>query len=327
MPQYYSGEGVGLLSSLWLCSVASIDRMSSERHTIGFFTYKYDVLFQTTRVSSQSDIEWYQTQLSWACESLNSWIQHVVLHYFGVSEYKIIISPLWHPNWQTPRREQLRISVLSSQCWRNLSGGISIPCCFKKTSRFLGDIAERVMAPWVNKCKSEFPLFYSLVHPIHDGWAKHELRDWYYRAQSQNYSTHTLLHYCPQRNHAGGAKSKSKLKERKETKTKEFQYTFKNTKENYISFLTTILVKNGEEKYNVTEKMTYGIKVQLPGVKYSPRSHYRPDFWPCLKERRHCWHWYLRWIPRSCCWHSWWIATKDECLCQHGGHREVLEQG
>ncbi|KAJ7888204.1 hypothetical protein B0H13DRAFT_2342055 [Mycena leptocephala] len=64
-----------------------------------------------------------------------------------------------------------------------------------------------------------------------------------------------------------GAKSKAKPKEKKETKTKEFHHTFESTKENYLSLLKTILAKHGEEKYNVTEKLTYGIKVQLPHVK------------------------------------------------------------
>ncbi|KAJ6451030.1 hypothetical protein C8R45DRAFT_848637, partial [Mycena sanguinolenta] len=35
---------------------------------------------------------------------------------------------------------------------------------------------------------------------------------------------------------------------------------------NYVEFLAAILAKHGEEKYNVTEKMTYNIKVQLPSV-------------------------------------------------------------
>jgi hypothetical protein len=92
-------------------------------------------------------------------------------------------------------------------------------------------------------------------------------------------TAHLLFHtVVPNKTIAGGAKSKSKPKEKKDTKTKEFPHTFENTKENYISFLTTILVKHGEEKYNMTEKMTYGIKVQLPGVKCSPCSHYCPDF-------------------------------------------------
>ncbi|KAJ7729561.1 hypothetical protein B0H16DRAFT_1330360, partial [Mycena metata] len=37
--------------------------------------------------------------------------------------------------------------------------------------------------------------------------------------------------------------------------------------ENYLALLKAILLKHGEEKYNITEKMTYRIKVQLPSVK------------------------------------------------------------
>ncbi|KAJ7355940.1 hypothetical protein DFH08DRAFT_803871 [Mycena albidolilacea] len=65
---------------------------------------------------------------------------------------------------------------------------------------------------------------------------------------------------------ATGAKSKPKQKEKKETKTKEFPHTFQATVENYHELLKTILVKHGEEKYS-TDKMSYGMKVQLAGVK------------------------------------------------------------
>ncbi|KAJ7152801.1 hypothetical protein C8R46DRAFT_1042435 [Mycena filopes] len=64
-----------------------------------------------------------------------------------------------------------------------------------------------------------------------------------------------------------GAKSKAKPKEKKDTKTKEFSHTFEDSQDNYLALLKTILLKHGEEKYNITEKMTYGMKVQLPGVK------------------------------------------------------------
>ncbi|KAJ7692826.1 hypothetical protein B0H16DRAFT_1398800 [Mycena metata] len=75
---------------------------------------------------------------------------------------------------------------------------------------------------------------------------------------------HTII---PGKVTVNGAKSKVKPKEKKETKTKEFSHTFEKSKENYLTLLKTILLKHGEEKYNVTEKMTYGIKVQLPSVK------------------------------------------------------------
>lgn len=64
-----------------------------------------------------------------------------------------------------------------------------------------------------------------------------------------------------------GAKSKSKPKDQKETKTKEFTYRFESTADNYLALLKTILTKHGEEKYNITAKMVYSMKVQLPGTK------------------------------------------------------------
>lgn len=66
-----------------------------------------------------------------------------------------------------------------------------------------------------------------------------------------------------------GAKSKNKTKQKKETKAKEFSHSFESGLENYLQLLKTILAKHGEEKYNVTDRMTYGIKVQLPSVKYT----------------------------------------------------------
>ncbi|KAJ6469311.1 hypothetical protein C8R45DRAFT_837281, partial [Mycena sanguinolenta] len=75
---------------------------------------------------------------------------------------------------------------------------------------------------------------------------------------------HTII---PGKTTGNGAKSKSKPKEKKDTKTKEFSHSFGGSQENYIAFLKAILAKHGEEKYNITEKMTYSIKVQLPSVK------------------------------------------------------------
>ncbi|KAJ6542873.1 hypothetical protein B0H19DRAFT_1268078 [Mycena capillaripes] len=77
--------------------------------------------------------------------------------------------------------------------------------------------------------------------------------------------THHII--VPGSSTSTGAKSKAKPKEKKETKTKEFSHTFQATHENYLQLLKAILLKHGEEKYNVTEKMTYGIKIQLSGVK------------------------------------------------------------
>ncbi|KAJ7813363.1 hypothetical protein B0H14DRAFT_2262790, partial [Mycena olivaceomarginata] len=56
-------------------------------------------------------------------------------------------------------------------------------------------------------------------------------------------------------------------KTKKETKTKEFTYTFEASLSNYLDFLKLILVKHGEEHYNITAKMLYSMKVQLAGIK------------------------------------------------------------
>jgi hypothetical protein len=83
-------------------------------------------------------------------------------------------------------------------------------------------------------------------------------------------TAHVLFHtIVPGKTTANGAKSKSKPKEKKDTKAKDFQHSFKGTLENYITLLATILAKHGEEKYNVMEKMIFGIKVQLPSVEYN----------------------------------------------------------
>jgi hypothetical protein len=65
------------------------------------------------------------------------------------------------------------------------------------------------------------------------------------------------------------AKSKAgKPKDKKEVKTKEFSHhKFEPSEDNYLTLLKTILAKHGEEQYNITPKMVYTIKVQLPGVK------------------------------------------------------------
>jgi hypothetical protein len=66
---------------------------------------------------------------------------------------------------------------------------------------------------------------------------------------------------------SGGAKSKTKPKTKKETETKEFTYTFEASLSNYLDFLKLILAKHGEERYNITAKMLYSMKVQLAGIK------------------------------------------------------------
>jgi hypothetical protein len=58
--------------------------------------------------------------------------------------------------------------------------------------------------------------------------------------------------------------AKGKPKEKKETKTKELTFVFMATMENYIDLLKAILTKHGEEKYNITERKRYGIKVLVP---------------------------------------------------------------
>ena len=55
--------------------------------------------------------------------------------------------------------------------------------------------------------------------------------------------------------------SKAKAKDKKETKTKEFVHKFRATPESYLLLLTTILSKHGQDKYKVTERRRYGIKV------------------------------------------------------------------
>lgn len=85
---------------------------------------------------------------------------------------------------------------------------------------------------------------------------------------SAKISAHVTHHsIVPGLGAASGAKAKSKPKEKKETKTKEFMHVFEATEANYLALLKTILAKHGEDKYNITEKMTYSIKVQLPSVK------------------------------------------------------------
>ncbi|KAJ7355887.1 hypothetical protein DFH08DRAFT_803820 [Mycena albidolilacea] len=79
----------------------------------------------------------------------------------------------------------------------------------------------------------------------------------------------TVTHYTlvPVPGASGGAKSKTKPKTKKETKTKEFTYTFEASLSNYLDFLKLILEKHGEERYNITAKMLYSMKVQLAGIK------------------------------------------------------------
>ncbi|KAF8189594.1 hypothetical protein K438DRAFT_1552338, partial [Mycena galopus ATCC 62051] len=59
----------------------------------------------------------------------------------------------------------------------------------------------------------------------------------------------------------------AKPKFKKDVKTKEFSHTFEGTEDNYLTLLKTILSKHGEAQYNFTKKMTYCIKVQMPGRK------------------------------------------------------------
>ncbi|KAJ7889319.1 hypothetical protein B0H14DRAFT_3711057 [Mycena olivaceomarginata] len=66
---------------------------------------------------------------------------------------------------------------------------------------------------------------------------------------------------------SGGAKSKTKPKTKKETQTKDFTYTFEASLSKYLDFLKLILENHGEERYNITVKMLYSMKVQLAGIK------------------------------------------------------------
>ncbi|KAJ7501190.1 hypothetical protein B0H11DRAFT_1713897 [Mycena galericulata] len=78
-----------------------------------------------------------------------------------------------------------------------------------------------------------------------------------------------VTHHTVVPGHAAGlgAKSKTKPKDKKETKTKEFSHKFEASEDNHLELLRTILVKHGESQYNITAKMVYTIKVQLPGSK------------------------------------------------------------
>ena len=58
--------------------------------------------------------------------------------------------------------------------------------------------------------------------------------------------------------------AKGKPREKKEQKTKELKHSFTATPENYIDFLTAILAKHGEEKYNVTSKKRFSFKALCP---------------------------------------------------------------
>jgi len=54
---------------------------------------------------------------------------------------------------------------------------------------------------------------------------------------------------------------KAKPKDKKETKTKEFMHKFRATSESYLALLTAILSKHGQEKYKVSERRRFGIKI------------------------------------------------------------------
>ncbi|KAJ6517589.1 hypothetical protein DFH09DRAFT_1429056, partial [Mycena vulgaris] len=56
-------------------------------------------------------------------------------------------------------------------------------------------------------------------------------------------------------------------KDKKDIKTKEFLYCFEASADNYLELLKTLLLRHGEEKYNISMKMVYSMKVQLPGTK------------------------------------------------------------
>ncbi|KAF8237242.1 hypothetical protein L208DRAFT_1248422 [Tricholoma matsutake] len=57
------------------------------------------------------------------------------------------------------------------------------------------------------------------------------------------------------------AGKKAKPKDKKETKTKEFMHKFCATSESCLSLLTAILSKHGQEKYKVSKRQRFGIKI------------------------------------------------------------------
>jgi hypothetical protein len=61
--------------------------------------------------------------------------------------------------------------------------------------------------------------------------------------------------------------SKAKPKDKKDVKTKELTHTFSPSMKNYLDLLKAILMKHGEEKYNITEKKRYIFKVLYPPAK------------------------------------------------------------
>ena len=69
---------------------------------------------------------------------------------------------------------------------------------------------------------------------------------------------------------AGPSKSKAKqtIKDVKEVRAKEFEYTFQSNKGNYVQLLKKILEKHYiADKLDVSEKRVYACKIHVPPAK------------------------------------------------------------
>lgn len=73
------------------------------------------------------------------------------------------------------------------------------------------------------------------------------------------------FHSKPQRAAKG---KKSKTTPTKETRAKEFSFTFAPTKPNYLKFLQTILRKHYISQYTVSDQYIFPCTVQVPPSKY-----------------------------------------------------------
>lgn len=63
------------------------------------------------------------------------------------------------------------------------------------------------------------------------------------------------------------AGSKAQPKDKKVTKSKEFEHVFAATSSNYGTLIKLILKKHGEEKYNFTDRKPFPFKIVCPPAK------------------------------------------------------------
>jgi hypothetical protein len=70
--------------------------------------------------------------------------------------------------------------------------------------------------------------------------------------------------------HPAAKGKKSKTVTTKETRAKEFQFTFAPTQDNYVLFLQTILEKQYVLQYTVSDQCIFPCTVQVPPSKYVP---------------------------------------------------------